>query len=106
MTLKEIKERISSSGLKKVYYRVNTKPATPPFAAYYIDSEKHSGSDSENLIVSQTLIVELYTAKKDVETEAALEAAFSDIPFEKYESYIPEEKLFMIAYHFDLYFKK
>ena len=43
--------------------------------------------------------MELYTDKKDPETEEKLDKLFSGYEFEKYESWIEDEALLQVAYH-------
>ena len=71
----------------------------PPFICYFVDSEAHSGADDKNYIKEPLIIVELYLDKKDLEIEGRLDRLFEEYEFDKYETWIEDEKLLQIAYH-------
>ena len=99
MELKELKaslEKIAPTAYR-AFGKNNAVP--PPFLCYFVDDEKHSGADDKNYIRDRLLIVELYTDKKDPETEGKLDKLFNGYEFEKYESWIEDEALLQVAYH-------
>lgn len=99
MELKELKASLNK--IAPTAYRAFGKnnAVPPPFICYFVDNEKHSGADDKNYIKEPLIIVELYLDKKDLEIEGTLDKLFEGYEFEKYESWIEDEKLLQIAYH-------
>ena len=99
MELKELKaslEKIAPTAYRE-FGKSDAVP--PPFICYFVDNEKHSGADDKNYIKEPLIIVELYTYKKDLETEGKLDKLFKGYEFEKHEEWIEDEKLLQVAYH-------
>ncbi len=99
MELKELKASLEK--IAPTAYREFGKndAVHPPFICYFVDNEQHSGADDKNYIKEPLIIVELYTDKKDLETEGKLDKLFDGYEFEKFESWIEDEKLLQVAYH-------
>ena len=53
----------------------------------------------------QTIVIELYTRKIDVNLETAVEKQFADFDLEKSESWIEDSKEYQIRYSFTNYLK-
>ena len=102
MELKELKASLDK--IAPTAYRAFGKndAVQPPFICYFVDNEKHSGADDKNYIKEPLIIVELYLDKKDLEIEGQLDKLFKGYKFEKYESWIEDEKLLQIAYHLSI----
>ena len=104
MTLKDLRETISSISTfaTKVTYRAWPVGKAPklPFVCIQATSTNNFEADNHVYEVIQNVDVELYTAKKDEDTEAALENIFnaSYIPWDKYEEYIESENCYEIVY--------
>ncbi len=81
-----------------VAYRAFKKPQYPPFIVYYQENETQDGYDEKNVIGNGVIIVELYTDKKDLSMESAMDKLFQEYPIQKYETYIDSEKLYQIMY--------
>ena len=99
MELKELKaslEKIAPTAYR-AFGKNNVVP--PPFICYFINNETLSGADDKNYIRDKLLIVELYTDKKDLETEGKLDKLFNGYEFDKYEAWIEDENLLQVAYH-------
>lgn len=73
-------------------------PPEPPFIVWLIPHEQHSGADARNMLSNDSVRVELYTANKDAEAESKTEAILNPWPFIKDETWIPDEKLYLISY--------
>lgn len=108
MTLADLKDCISSVSTfqNKVTYRtwpVNKAPKLP-FVCYLATNTENFDADNTVYHVIQNVDVELYTAKKDVQTEEALEAVFADnfIVWEKDETYLDDESCYEIIYSITL----
>ncbi len=95
-TVKELLESIAPTAYR-AFGKGNAKE--PPFICYFVDNEKHSGADDKNYIRDKLLIVELYTDRKDLETEEKLDKLFDGYEFDKYEAWIEDENLLQVAYH-------
>ena len=99
MRLAELKKKLEEivPTAYRAFAKNDVKP--PPFICYFVDNESHSGADDKNYIRDRFLIVELYTDRKDLETEGKLDKLFDGYEFEKYEAWIEDEKLLQVAYH-------
>ena len=95
-TVKELLESIAPTAYR-AFGKNNVVP--PPFICYFINNETLSGADDKNYIRDKLLIVELYTDKKDLETEGKLDKLFNGYEFDKYEAWIEDENLLQVAYH-------
>lgn len=73
-------------------------PPEPPFLVWLHPAEQYSGPDGMNMLSTDSVRVELYTATKDTATETKVEALLNAWSFSKGETWIPEEKLYLISY--------
>ena len=101
MTYKDIASMIESIGLEYSYYQFpeGTNQA-PPYVVFFYSHTDDLYADEKNYQRIVTLNIELYTAEKDFESEAAVEAVLAEnnLAYYKEENYIDSEKLFQIAY--------
>lgn len=109
MTLAELYALLKQTGYPVAYHHFvaseNNPPPPPPFIVYWVPNSSSYGADtSKALIRNSTVHVELYTTKKDLNTEAKLEAVLdgANIQYEKTETYIDAEKLYQVVYSFEL----
>jgi len=58
-----------------------------------------------NLFKRKGVTVELYTNEKDVEIEEKVEAAISAYGFDKNETYLSGEEMYMVYYKFEIFEK-
>lgn len=101
MTYQSVAEMIKSIGLPYAYYQFDEGQGSEcPFVVFYYPDRDDYAADGLNFVKIENLTIELYTANKDFETEAKLEAALeaNDLCFEKSENYIDSEKCFEIVY--------
>ncbi len=105
MTLLEFINVLESSGLPVAHsHFVDTDltPAPPPpFIVYLDDSSPNFMADNKVFHTVKNPTVELYTDKKDIQAEQALEDALNnnDLPFVvDDEIYIDDERLFQRIY--------
>jgi len=101
MTLAELADLLRSTGYPVAYSHFsgdNIPP--PPFITYREDSSANFFADGCTYKKIRLVVVELYTDKKDLDAEAALEAAFdmNGIPYEATETWIDTEGLFQRIY--------
>lgn len=100
MTVKELYALLEGTGLS-VAYSAFQGTKEPPFVTYEFVSDNDVIADSKNYVSVARWRVELYTAKKDVESEQAVEAALADFVYTKAEYWIDEEKMYQIVYEFE-----
>ena len=101
MTYKEIATMISTIGLPYTYYSFPDNVAPdPPYIVFNYPENDDFGADNENYVSIDVLNLELYTAKKDFDTESSIEAVLKANGFfyEKSETYIRQEHLFQTTY--------
>ena len=105
MTYKELADMIEGIGLPFAYYQFpeGTSQA-PPFVVFFYSQIDDLYADESNYQRIVTLNIELYTAEKDFDSEAAVEAvlAENDLTYYKEENYIDSEKLYQIAYEMEV----
>lgn len=105
MTIQEINTMLGQTGLPKTYYSwpeddpANPVPPLPYLVWYFPDSDNFAADDQVHAHI-ETLNIELYTAQKDFETEAAVEAILAEnhMVWERQESWIESEKMFEVLY--------
>lgn len=101
MTYKEIAELIDGIGYPYAYYQFEKETAKePPFICFYYPGRDDFLADDTNYAQITELIIELYTDNKDFAAEAAVESALeaAEIVYEKDETYIDSERMYMITY--------
>jgi len=76
----------------------------PPFVVFFYSQIDDLYADESNYQRIVRLNIELYTAEKDFDSEAAVEAvlAENDLTYYKEENYIDSEKLYQIAYEMEV----
>lgn len=101
MELTEIKEKLDTLGIPVAYLQF-AKPQKLPFMVYFEAGGEVTGADGYNLYRRKNIVIELYTAKKDVLLERKLENLFRDVELEKsVDTWLADEKMFMTAYTFE-----
>lgn len=108
MTLKDLNDALKSiDGFsQKVAYRAFPVGKAPklPFICYLATQTDNFDADNKVYHVLQGVDVELYTAKKSVETEELIEAKFEElnIVWDKYEEWIDSQECYEIIYSITL----
>lgn len=77
----------------------------PPFITYYIERERFYGADEYNGLKKSTIVIELYTASKDFELEACIEAELAGNKFDKTEEFDDADEVYRITYATELTLK-
>ena len=101
MTYKEIAQLIDGIGYPYAYYQFEKETAKePPFICFYYPGRDDFLADDSNYAQITELTIELYTDNKDFAAEAAVESALeaAEIVYEKDETYIESERMYMITY--------
>lgn len=103
MTLKELKERLETTGLP-VAYRAWPEGAAPPlpFICYLVAYSNNFGADGRVYRRIDHIQVELYTKQKDPDSEDKVEDALSSFYWEKTEEYLDTERCYQILYEIEL----
>ena len=102
MTYKEIAQLIDGIGYPYAYYQFEQETAKePPFICFYYPGRDDFLADDSNYAQITELTIELYTDNKDFAAEAAVESALeaAEIVYEKDETYIDSERMYMITYN-------
>lgn len=75
-----------------------------PFICYKINSSSHFAADNKPYFKKNLLNLELYTEKKEPETEKKIEALLEEnsIFYRKSEIYLASEKMLEILYQFEM----
>lgn len=101
MTYKEIATLVDGIGYPYAYYQFEKETAKePPFICFYYPGRDDMLADDTNYAQITELVIELYTDNKDFAAEAAVESALeaAEIVYEKDETYIDSERMYMITY--------
>lgn len=103
MTLPELNVRLQETGLPVTYraWPENEAPALP-FICYLCTGANTLYADASVFHSWNNVRVELYTALKDLEAEAKVEAALHGFHWEKSETYIDTERCYMILYEIEV----
>jgi hypothetical protein len=104
MTTVELASALASLGLPVAYGAFvdtpeNRAPA-PPFIVYQFDHAADLMADNRNYAKIPAYRIELYTPKKDIASETAVEGLLDSLaqPYSKSETWIDSERMFLIAY--------
>ena len=106
MTYEGISNLIASIGIPYAYYQFPEGTETPPpFICFFYGGQNGFVADNINYAKPVALVIELYTDNKDFQLEAQIEKALNDneIVFQRNESYIDSEKLFLQTYESEVF---
>lgn len=108
MTLAELNNILTSipGFADKVTYRAFDKGKAPkmPFICYLATQTNNFDADNAVYHVIQGVDIELYTKRKDITSETAVETALNsnNIVWEKYEEYLDDEGCYQITYEVEV----
>ena len=90
---------LESTGLSVAYHHYVLPPA-PPYIVYLFVYSSNFGADNKVYQAIDNYQVELYTTKKDPDSEKLVEDLFdsNDIFWDKSETWIESEGLYQVAY--------
>lgn len=99
MTLKEVKAMVSAMGFSCRYSHFS-KTQTPPYVVFYYPSETDPHADNSNYINKRQLFIELFTKKKDIDSESAVEAKLKEngLSWYKQTDFLNDESLFQTTF--------
>ncbi|MBP5431613.1 hypothetical protein [Ruminococcus sp.] len=101
LELSEIYQRLLTLKLPVAYLHFN-EPQQLPYIAYHEAGTNITGADNLNLYRNASIVVELYTADKDVSLERSIEELFSDTELEKQaDTYLEGEEMHFTSYSFN-----
>ncbi len=101
MTHNEILTFLQSTGLPVAYdHFAEGESPDPPFLCFLFPASDNFSADGRVYQRIDSLHIELYTDRKQPETEALVEAVLeeNELFYEKTEVWIPEEKLYEVLY--------
>lgn len=90
-----------ATGLPVAYHHFKVGQATElPYIVYYSTGNDDFKADNKNYAKFKEINIELYTNKKDEASELKLTSFFdaNEIPYNTYESYIEDEKMYEVLY--------
>ncbi len=99
MTLVELVNLLDSTGYPVSFSHFKERPSIP-FITYMIPSEEGFNADNTNYHTLTDVDIELYTDKKDLVAEQAIESLLKqhELPFTSYQIYIDSEQVFQKTY--------
>lgn len=94
---------IKALGIPVSYFAFK-EPVNPPFIVYYSPHVTNFVADNTIYMQQDYIEVELYTNKKDFELEEKVRQMLIEngYIFEQYETYIQDEKMFLITFGFSI----
>ena len=101
MTHEEVLEMMESIGLPYAYdHFAEGESPDPPFVVFLYPSADNFAADGIVYYAANALHIELYTDKKDPDSEALVEAALTEAElfFNKSEVWIESERLYELLY--------
>lgn len=99
MTQAELQTALLTLGLPVAYGEFG-KPTAPPFITYQFTASADIMADDQNYAPVEGFDIELYTVKKDLVREAAVQALLKSLglPYSKTEAWVEAEKLRQVVY--------
>lgn len=105
MSLVEINELLLTVGYP-VAYLAFPESAAPvlPYICWYVTGSNNFAADGVVYMGINTIVVELYTEKKDTQAEGKIESVFynNGIFWEKTENYLDSENCYQIIYELEV----
>lgn len=101
MTTQEIATMVESIGFPAAYYQFTNETAKPcPFICFYYPESDDMAADNVNYAAISRLIIELYTDNKDFTAEKKVQdvLAAAGLFYEREETYIDTEKMYMVTF--------
>ena len=105
MSLENMVAILEGTGMDVAYRRFEeTNAPEMPFITYQEVANANFIADNKVFVKVSHLYVTLWTSKKDITAEQALEQALDDhdIPWSKNESYLESEKCYEITYEVEV----
>lgn len=111
MTIKEIATMIAGFGLPYAYHHFDEEQLIglqPPYLRWYFNGIDDLYADNINFQRVSELRIELYTDFKDFERETVIEGilAANGWAYDKVETYLDSEKLYVTSYAGDIIIKE
>ena len=109
MKLDELKTILEATGFPVAYSHFieteNEPIPRPPFIVYLVAFSSNFMADNKVHIPIENVQIELYTAKKDLDAEAKVDAVLNEheIPFQTTEAFIESENLHQKIYEMRLF---
>lgn len=103
MLQSELYKLLSETGLPVYYYEADENPSLP-YIVYFTDNTAAWGADERNYLRKDSYIVEFYSANKNFENQKKIETALdkAGINYSATETHIEEEKMYMVAFTFEI----
>lgn len=103
MTLKELKKILDSTGYPVAYSHFNEYKKTP-YITYLVSDSPNYFADNIAYKKIDSVQIELYTDKKDLDAEGNLEKILdaNDICYTSSETYIESQELFLKIYETEM----
>ena len=108
MTQEELYSLLETTGYPVAYYsfkasNINPIP-DPPYIIYLFLSSDNFGADNQVFYKTDNFRVELYSDNKDIEAETTIENTLdsASLFYNKEETYIDSEQLFLVAYNINI----
>lgn len=107
MTYDEIVAMIAEMGLPMAYdHFAEGESPDPPFIVFLLPGTNNFMADGEVYEEVTELAIELYTDEKNPSLERRVEKVLAkyDIPWDKTEVWIPEERMYEVRYAIEAYY--
>lgn len=102
MTLKELKTLLETSQMPVAFDHFKTAQKLP-YIVYIIADNNQLAADNVVYHSDPFIQVELYTERKDMDSEATVESLIGPLYFyTKEEGYLPDEQMYLVTYRFTL----
>ena len=106
MVLKNIKQLLDKTEVPVAYDHWDEPPPLP-YILTNVQGERAYGADiSKNLIHDFTINIELYTDTKDLKIEAIVETALASFSYDKNQSWVDSEQLYVTYYTIEIKIKE
>lgn len=103
MTIEAFKDVLETTGLPVTYYAFPEGEAPPlPYICYLNPDNNNFAADGTVYYSSKKVLVELYTERREQETEEKVEEALSSFFYEKEATYIDSENCYQILYELEV----
>lgn len=105
MTTEQVASMVDEFGVPSAYYQFREGTGQqPPFVCFFYSGDNDMKADDSNYAKIERLVIEVYTATKNLTLESTVESVLASYGFvwERDETYLGDESMFEIIYQMDV----
>lgn len=102
MTLEELKTLLDETKIPVSYSSVPLEEKDRPYICFYQGQDRNFAADGIVYYARKVVTVNLYTDKREMATEAVVEAELQDMYYTKSIEFLEDQKIYEITYEIEV----